>query len=155
MSGVRSAAPAKEDKVLVRCTFEELTALSTGAEQTLLAAACGGGVGVAAPPRELAEVETLLTRDSADIALETLARQRQVARALQLIVDTLRDRVDTAILEQYVGSEDAVIAYFDYAHVLTIWDRVRRAGEEMEGVIELMTGSPPTAESAARITFPD
>ncbi len=141
--------------MLVRCTFEELNALHTGAEQTLLAAACGGGVGVAAPPRELAEVEALLSRDTDDILLDTLARQRQVARALQLIVDTLRDRVDATILEQYVGAEDAVIAFFDYAHVLTIWDRVRRAGEEMEGVIELMTGSPATPETAASITFPD
>ena len=141
--------------MLVRCTFEELNALTTGAEQTLLAASCGGGVGVAAPPRELAEVEAILTRESDDLALDTLARQRQVARALQLIVDTLRDRVDAAILEQYVGSEDAIIAYFDYAHVLTIWDRVRRAGEEMAGVIELMTGNPPTAETAATISFPD
>ena len=141
--------------MLVLCTFEELTALTAGAEQTLEAAALGGGIGVAAPPRELADVEALLARADGDLELETLAEQRSVARAIDLILSNLRERVDASILEEYVGSEDAVAAYFDFAHVLTLGERVRRAGEEMEAVIELMSGAPATGETARKISFPD
>ena len=142
--------------MLVRCTFEELSALTTGAEQTLEAAAAfGGGAGVAAPPRELADVEALLARADGDLELETLAEQRSVARAIELILALLRERVDATILEEYVGSEDAIAAYFDFAHVLTVGERVRLAGEEMEAVIELMSGAPATAEAARKISFPD
>ncbi len=140
--------------MLVQCTFEEMTALTAGAEQTLqLAAALGGGV--AAPPRELADVEKLLARMDGDLDLDTLAEQRSVARAIELILAVLRERVDATILEQYVGSEDAVAAYFDFAHVLTVGERVRLAGEEMEAVIDLMSGGPATEEAAAKISFPD
>ncbi len=142
--------------MLVQCSFEELSALTTGAEQTLqVAAAFGGGAGVVAPPRELADVEALLARMDGDLELETLAEQRSVARAIDLILAVLRERVDATILEQYVGSEDAVAAYFDFAHVLTVGERVRLAGEEMEAVIELMSGHPATDEAAEKITFPD
>ncbi len=141
--------------MLVRCTFEELTALTTAAERALLAAASGGNVSVAAPPRELDDVEALLSRVDGDFDLDTLAQQRSAARALDLILDSLRERVDSTILEQFVGAEDAVIAYFDYAHVLTLRDRVRRVGEQMEAVIELMTGALPTEEAARNTTFPD
>ena len=142
--------------MLVRCTFEELSALTTGAEQTLEAAAAfGGGAGVAAPPRELADVEALLASADGDLELETLAEQRSVARAIDLILALLRERVDATILEEYVGSEDAIAAYFDFAHVLTVGERVRLAGEEMEAVIELMNGAPATAEAARKISFPD
>ena len=141
--------------MFVRCTFEELTALTAGAERTLLASAFAGDVGVAAPPRELADVEALLSRVTGDLTLQTLEEQRSVARAVDLILDTLREQVDATILEQFVGAEDAVVAYFDYAHVLTFHERVRRAGEQMEAVIELMTGAPPTGETAHTITFPD
>ncbi len=147
---------SEEVKVLVQCSFEELNALTTGAEQTLqVAAAFGGGAGVVAPPRELADVEALLARMDGDLELETLAEQRSVARALDLILAVLRERVDVTILEQYVGSEDAIAAYFDFAHVLTVSERVRLAGEEMEAVIELMSGAPATPEAAETITFPD
>lgn len=141
--------------MFVRCTFEELTALTAAAERALLAAASGGSVSVAAPPRELDDVEALLSRADGDFDLETLAQQRSTARALDLILELLRERLDGTILEQFVGAEDAVVAYFDYAHVLTFRDRVRRAGEQMEAVIELMTGAPATEESARTTTFPD
>lgn len=139
--------------MLVQCSFEEMTALTAGAEQTLHAAAFGGGV--AAPPRELADVEALLARLDGDLELDTLARQRSVARALDLILAVLHERMEVTILEQYVGSEDAVAAYFDFAHVLAFSERVRIAGEEMEAVIELMSQTPPTLEAAERISFPD
>jgi hypothetical protein len=140
---------------LVRCTYEELTALTAGAERTLQAAAIGGGVGVAAPPRELADVEALLARADGDIELRTLHEQRSVARALDLIVATLHGLMESSVLEAYVGAEEAVVAYFDYAHVLTFRERVRHVGEEMEAVIELMNGAPASPDVAREITFGD
>lgn len=130
--------------MLVRCTFEELTALVAGAEKTL-GSVFPLGVGVAAPPRELADVEALANTDG-DFELNTLEEQRQLARAIDLVLDTLRASVDASILEEYVGAENAVIAYFDYAHVLTVRDRVRRTGEEMEALFELMNGAGVIAD---------
>lgn len=141
--------------MLVRCTYEELTALTAGAERTLEAAASGGGVGVAAPPRELADVEALLAHADGDLELRTLFDQRSVARALDLILATLHRLMESTVLEAYVGAEEAVVAYFDYAHVLTLRERVRHVGEEMEAVIELMSGSRATADVARGITFGD
>ena len=124
--------------MLVQCTFEELSALTAGAEATLQVAALGGGV--AAPPREVADVEALLARTDGDLELDTLVELRSVERAVDMILAHLRERVDATILEQYVGAEDAVAAYFDFAHVLTFRERVRRAGEEMEALLDLMKG---------------
>ncbi len=134
--------------MLVQCTFEEMSALTAGAEATLEAAALGGGV--AAPPREVADVEALLARTDGDLELETLAELRSVERAVDLILAYLRERVDATILEQYVGAEDAVTAYFDFAHVLTFRERVRRAGEEMDALMELMNGVDPARELPSR-----
>ncbi len=139
--------------MLVQCTFEELSALTAGAEATLQVAALGGGV--AAPPREVADVEALLARTDGDLELETLVELRSVERALDLILAYLRERVDATILEQYVGAEDAVAAYFDFAHVLTFRERVRRAGEEMEAVFELMNGSVAEDDDARELRFPE
>ncbi|MBX6364064.1 MAG: hypothetical protein IRZ00_09375 [Gemmatimonadetes bacterium] len=139
---------------MVRCSFEELAALTAGAERTLQTAAVGGA-GVVAPPQEIVDVEALLPRLTGDLDVRTLAEQRSLCRAVDLILETLRARMDETILEQYVGAEDAVVAYFDYAHVLTIRERIRRVGKEMEALIELITGAPPTEDSARRITFPE
>ena len=136
--------------MLVQCTFEELSALTAGAEATLEVAALGGGV--AAPPRAVADVEALLARTDGDLELDTIVELRSVERAIDSILAHLRERVDGTILEQYVGAEDAVAAYFDFAHVLTFRERVRRAGEEMEALLELMKGvsEDPTRELPSR-----
>ena len=136
--------------MLVQCTFEELSALTAGAEATLEVAALGGGV--AAPPRAVADVEALLARTDGDLELDTLAELRSVERAVDTILAHLRERVDATILEQYVGAEEAVAAYFDFAHVLTFRERVRRAGGEMEALLDLMKGvaEDPTRELPSR-----
>ncbi|HET9982784.1 MAG TPA: hypothetical protein VFQ38_04340 [Longimicrobiales bacterium] len=140
--------------MLVRCSFEELAALTAGAERTVQTATLGGA-GVVAPPQELVDVEALLPRLSGDLDVRTLAEQRSLRRAVDLILETLRARMDETILEQYVGAEDAVVAYFDYAHVLTIRERIRRVGKEMEALIELITGAPASDDSARQVTFPE
>ena len=46
-------------------------------------------------------------------------------------------------------------AYFDFAHAFTVQHRVSEMATEMSALIELMTGAPPTAQTARDIHFPD
>ncbi len=139
--------------MIIPCSYEELMALTSGAERVL--GVLAGGTGVLAPPEETAEVEALLSRLDGDLEVHTLAEQQRVAHAVELILETLRERMDEAVLTQHVGAEDAVVAYFDYAHVLTIDDRLSRVGAQMTGMIELMTGAPPDEDTAREINFGD
>jgi hypothetical protein len=138
--------------VILHCNFEELAAVNSGAIRTL---ASEDGAGVAAPPEALADVEALLTRLDSTLTLNVLFEQASVERALATILDELRDRMDRLVVEQHVGAEESIIAYFDYANVLTVFDRVQQMGKEMRGMIELMTGEHPNAHTARSITFPD
>lgn len=139
--------------MILRCSFEELSALRGGAESALRVAT--GTAGVAAPPEALAHVEALLPRLDGDLSLRSLADQRRVQAAVFLVLRHLHEQMDRLILEQYVGSEDAVNAYFDYANVLSLHDRVRELGHEMTAIVELVTGEPPTERAAREISFPD
>ncbi|MEN8376881.1 MAG: hypothetical protein ABFS34_15750 [Gemmatimonadota bacterium] len=138
--------------MIVSLAYEEIASVREGAELALEPAPTGGAV--AAPPEELAYAETLRSTEG-EISLTTLAEQRAAQRALELILAAARERMDALVLAQNVGSDDSVNAYFDYAHVLTVLDRVRGAGRNMSAIIELLTGRPPTPASAADITFPD
>lgn len=139
--------------MILRCSFEELSALRGGAQSALRASS--GGAGVAAPPEALVHVEALLPRLDGDLSLGTLADQRRVESAVLLVLTHLHERMDRLILEQYVGAEDAVNAYFDYANVLTFHERVRDIGHEMTAIVELVTGESPTEQTAREISFPD
>jgi hypothetical protein len=138
--------------VIVSLNFEEISSLRDGAELALEPAPAGAAV--AAPPEELAHVEALRAAGG-DLSLTTLAEQRSAERALELILSAAHERMDVLVLTQHVGSDDSVNAYFDYAHVLTVLERVRTAGRRMSAIIELVTGRTPTAESSADVTFPD
>jgi hypothetical protein len=138
----------------LHCNFEELTALASTAERVLLAHG-HGDVSVAAPPLALADLEALAPRLAGEIAIPTLHAQRSVQRALEFALDELRARMDFLILQQHAAAEDAVGAYFDYAHVLAVLDRTRRIGGEMTMLIELMTGRPPDQDTARSFSFPD
>jgi hypothetical protein len=140
--------------VILHCTFEELSALSAGAERVLAEAGSGTTV-VVAPPEVIADVEALLPRLSGDLSLATLAEQQSIARAVTYVVAELKQRMDASIIEEHAASEYAVGAYFDYAHALTVQDRVVRLGAEMSAIIEVMTGRAPTAETAKTFEFPD
>ena len=139
--------------MILYCTFEELSAMSAAAERVLAEAGSGSTV-VVAPPEIVADVEALLPRLDGDMSLTTLAEQQSVARAVTYIVAELKQRMDTAILEEHAASEFAVGAYFDYAHALTVQDRVIRVGAEMSAMIEVLTGRPPTAEITRTFEFP-
>lgn len=136
--------------MILHCSFEELTALAAGIERVLAQADRGG---VAAPPDVLPDVEALAPRLTGDLDLETLASQARVERAVEHLFDEARSRMDASVLEQHPAAESAVQAYFDYAHILTVLDRVRRIGAEMRALIELMTGEPPSEETAGSFSF--
>jgi hypothetical protein len=48
-----------------------------------------------------------------------------------------------------------VAAYFDFAHALTVSNRVQEMAGEMEALIELVTGEPPDPRAARSFRFPD
>jgi len=136
--------------MILHCSFEELGALNAGIERVLAEADRGG---VAAPPDVLPDLDALAPRLTGDLDLETLAEQRSVERAVDYLVDEARERMDSSVLEQHAAAEGAVQAYFDYAYVLTVRDRIRRIGAEMRALIELMTGKPPSEKTARTFSF--
>ncbi len=137
--------------MILHCTFEELSALDAGARSAL--AAVEQGAGVVAPPRVVADIEQLIPRLEGDLEIQMLADQQSVERAISKILSQLRDKMDAAVIQQHAAAEEAIVAYFEYANVLTVYDRVRHMGAEMSAMIELMTGAAPTEESAHSITF--
>ncbi len=141
--------------MILQCNFEEIRALAAGAE--LLSARDSGGESsaVAAPVEAARYVEHLLPRLTGDLSIYTLADQQRVRMAVAAICETLHERLEARVLEYHPAHEEAVANYFDYAHVRTVLHRLDAIGAEMNALIELMTGAPPTAESARMITFPD
>lgn len=138
--------------VILHCEFEELRALTSALEGALSEYEGGG---VAAPPEVVADIESLLPRLTGDLSVASYIEQQSLERTLDFVVERLRERMEVAVLSEYVGAERAVLAYFDFGHVLTVFDRVQSMGEEMFALIELMTGERPTDHTAGRITFPD
>jgi len=140
--------------VILYCTFEELSALSAGGERVLAEAGSGNGI-VAAPPEILADVESLLPRLNGDLSVTTLAEQQRIARAVTFIVAELKQRMDAMVLDMHPADEYTVQAYFEYAHALTVQDRVVRMGAEMQALISLLTGAPANSQTAQNFTIPD
>jgi hypothetical protein len=136
--------------MILRISFEEMTALNSAAKR-MLSRPQGGGV--AAPPEALAELESRLPLEG-DISVTTLAEQVRLLAALDLLLEHLKRRMDALIEEQYVGSDDAVNAYFDYANVLSARSKLTGIGIEMEALLHLITADPGSPE-ARRIPFPD
>lgn len=138
--------------MILHCSFEELSAVSAGAERVLVGTGSGG---VMAPPEVIADIEALVPRLTGDISLETLADARAVERALFCILEEARHRTDAFIIEQHPAAEATIASFFDYAHTLTLLDRIRRMCAQMSALIELMSGAPPNERTAATHQFPD
>jgi hypothetical protein len=139
--------------MILTCSFEEIGALRHGAS-SLLGERSRGQPPVAAPPRGREEVEALLPRLSGDLAIETLAEQRRVLKAVSTILAHLKEELDLWVMSTHPADESAVAAYFSYAHALAVLVRLSEMGQEMEALIEVVTGAPATPEVAATFLFP-
>jgi hypothetical protein len=140
--------------VILHFNFEELTALRSGARVFLDREEPGYG-SVLAPSAERDSVEAFLPRLDGDISLSTLAEVKAVGAAVTAIVESLRVELETLVVTTHAADEDSVAAYFDFAHAFTIAHRLREMAAEMEALIELVTGTPPTSETARSFQFPD
>lgn len=136
--------------MILRLSFEEVTALNSAAERLLSAPGDGG---VLAPPEAMAELESRLPLEG-DISVLTMAEQARLLRAFDTVLNHLKRRMDVIIVEQYVGSDDSVNAYFDYANVLGTRAKLLGLGEEMTAIIELISGEG-TGADVEGLTFPD
>ena len=110
--------------MILELTYEELTAVNRAAERLR------GGGGVAAPPEALNALDHRLPLEG-DIRVDSAIEHTGLLLAFDAILEHLRERMDALIVEQYVGAEDAVNAYFEYANVLTLRHRLHRQGREM------------------------
>ena len=122
--------------MILELSYEEVTALNSAAERMRGA----GGGGVAAPPEAIAALDERLPLQG-DIAVDTPAEQARLLRAMDAVLDHLKQRMDALVLEQYVGADDPVNAYFDYANVLTARHRLHRIGLRMKAVHEVIRDS--------------
>jgi hypothetical protein len=140
--------------VILHISYEEVRALRQGARNFLREEPLGACV-VAAPPAARAEVSALEEKLVGDIGVETLAEQRLLVSAISHIVECLRVEMETLVGETHPAHEGAVAAYFDYAHALSVLQRLREIGGEMEAMVELVTGKPADVQTAASFHFPD
>jgi hypothetical protein len=141
--------------MILHCNFEEITAISAAAERILQRSGAVGPEPVMAPPELLADITALSGRSHGDISITTLAEQRSVERAMDhLLAEALRT-MDHFVLAFHAADEQAVASYFEYAHILTVRDRARRIGEQMDAVIELVTGVAPGPDTDPDFSFPD
>lgn len=140
--------------MILHFNFEELTALRSGAQVFLEREETGGGA-VLAPSEERVRVAALLEQLNGDLTLSTLAEVRAVEEAVSAIVRRLRVEMETVVLATHVADEDAVAAYFDFAHSFTVEHRLSEMASEMEALIELVTGAPATERAIADFQFPD
>jgi signal transduction histidine kinase len=140
--------------VILRCNYEELSALRAGA-RTFLDDGEGDGGAVAAPPEVRAHVEALVPRLHGDLSASTLHEVRVLLAAVSAIVEMLRVEMETLVVATHPADEGAVAAYFEFAHSLAVARRLEDMAQEMEAMIEVMTGAPPSPESRRSFQFPD
>ncbi len=140
--------------MILHFNYEELTALRAGAEVFLGRRETGGG-GVLAPAEERVHVEALLSLLDGEVSLSTLREVRDVQAAVAAVIAMLRAEMESLVVATHPAGEQAVAAYFDFAHVFTVAHRLDEMASEMEALIELVTGEPPTQASARTFLFPD
>lgn len=141
--------------MILRVNYEEIQALRAGARMFLAQAGSVGRGAVLAPTESRARVEALVARLEGDLSLGTLEELRKVQTGVAAIVESLRVEMESAVLAAHPADEAAVAAYFDFAHGLAVASRLREMAEEMEALIELVTGEAPSLESARSFRFPD
>jgi len=140
--------------VILHCNYEEVEALRGGA-RALLGQPGSSASAVLAPPESRARVEALLPRLVGDLSFSSLEELRGVQVAIDAIVEHLREEMESMILATHAADESAVSAYFAFAHGFTVLSRVGETAEEMEAIIELVTGDSPSPEAVRTFRFPD
>lgn len=140
--------------VIFRCNYEEISALKHGA-RALLDGGEGDRHAVAAPPAAHAEVTALLPRLEGDLSINTLGELRTLQLAVDAIVTLLRVEMEAAVAATHPADEQAVAAYFEFAHGFAVLTRLREMGGEMEALIELMTGGTASTDEIRDFVFPD
>ena len=140
--------------MILPVNYEEISALRAGARACLDRQPEEAGA-VAAPDECRAQVEAILPRLEGDLMFTTLGELREVLAGIAAIVECLRVEMESSVLATHAADEGAVSAYFDFAHAFTVADRLRELESEMEALIELVTGSAPTDETAGTFVFPD
>jgi hypothetical protein len=140
--------------VILRCNYEEVRALRSGA-RSLLDGDTGIFATVLAPSESRARIESLLPQLDGDLSLTTLYDVRSTALAVHAIGESLRAEMEALVLATHAADEGAVAAYFDFAHALTVFNRLQEMAAEMEALIELVTGEPADAEALRSFRFPD
>ena len=140
--------------MIVQLNFEEMKALQSGG-RGLLEKESDGSSPVLAPPESRALVQAFLPRLEGDLSMGTLDEVRSAVVAVDAIVEHLLVEMDAMVLASHAADEDAVAAYFDYAHALTVCHRLRELAAEMEALVELVTGRRADAEARRSFRFPD
>jgi len=141
--------------VILRCNYEEVEALRGGARALLDRPSSSSSSSVLAPSESRARVEALLPRLKGDLSLYTLSDLYALRVALDAIVEHLRVQMEAHVLATHAADEGAVNAYFAFAHAITVASRARELGEEMEAIVELVTGGSPTTDAIRTFRFPD
>jgi hypothetical protein len=140
--------------LILHCNYEELRALMSGG-RSLLEGGAEEISYVLAPPENRARVEALLPLLDGDMSVTTLAELSGVTLAVDAILEYLRAEMEATVIATHAADEVAVAAYFDFAHVLTVRQRLHDLAAEMEALIELVTGAPPDSETALTFRCPD
>lgn len=140
--------------MILICNYEEVTALAYGARAFLDEGVVEPGQ-VAAPTQERGDVEGLLPQLTGDLSFDTLAEQREAERGVLVIVSHLHSTMEQMVTASHPAAEEAVAAYFDYAHALSVLGRLRELGAEMTAMIEIVTGRPARGEILRSFQFPD
>jgi hypothetical protein len=140
--------------VILHCNYEELRALRAGA-RTVLDAGPDSRCGLALSQAGRANVEALLPLLDGDMTFHTLAELQKATAAVDAVVACLRVEMDALVMSTHPAHEGAVAAYFDFAHALAVLGRMRGAEQEMEAMIEVVTGGPANERSAREFVFPD
>lgn len=140
--------------MILACNYEEVTALAHGARSFLQDGEREGGP-VAAPSADRGAVEALLPRLTGDLSVRTIQEQGEVERAVQAIVTHLHHEMRSRVVTAHPAAEEAVAAYFDFAHALAVLHRVQEVGDEMKVLVEVMTGRPAGDRASRTFRFPD
>jgi hypothetical protein len=140
--------------MILHCNYEELQALRSGA-RTVLDGTGREGCAVAAPSRTRARVETLLASLDGEVSLSTLAEQEACEDAVRTILSCAMAEMDAFVVALHPAAEEAVAAYFDYAHIRSVLGRLEEMGSHMRALIEVVTGGPADEQAALTFAFPD